>query len=94
MEFIRFIEQSLVDASRLIFATSEEERDLFVSDFGTDSKRVALVPNGFEPFTADDAAASPHGRNEDGKPYTQRSLEAIIASIATLFDRVRWSSAS
>jgi glycosyltransferase involved in cell wall biosynthesis len=71
VEFIRFLEQSLVDASSLIFATCEEERDLFVSDFGTDSKRVALAPNGFEPIGADDgAAALPCVGSAGGKPYT------------------------
>src|SRR6202158_1356901 len=71
VEFIRFLEQSLVNASSLIFATCEEERDLFVSDFGTDPKRVALAPNGFEPIASDDAAAaSPCAGSVEGKPYT------------------------
>jgi glycosyltransferase involved in cell wall biosynthesis len=71
VEFIRFLEKSLVDASSLVFATCEEERDLFVSDFGADPKKVALAPNGFEPIAADDAAAaSPCTGSVDGKPYT------------------------
>jgi glycosyltransferase involved in cell wall biosynthesis len=71
VEFIRFLEQSLVDASSLIFVTCAEERALFVSDFGADQKQIALAPNGFEPIAAGDAtAASPCTGSGDGKPYT------------------------
>src|SRR5450755_4775991 len=71
VEFIRLLEQSLVNASSFVFATCEEERSLFVSDFGVDSERVALIPNGFEPTAADSAAiALPPLGNVDGKPYT------------------------
>ncbi len=49
VEFIRFVEQSLVSAASLVLATSEDEKNLFVSDFGADPDRVVLVSNGFEP---------------------------------------------
>ena len=55
-EFIRFLEGSLVESAALIFATSEEERDQLVADFGVDRDRIALAPNGFEPDAVGEAA--------------------------------------
>jgi len=69
VEFIRFIEQSLVSTASLVLATSEDEKALFVSDFGADPDCVVLVRNGFEP-AGDDAAASPKVERNDGAPYT------------------------
>ena len=71
VEFIRFLEQSLVNVSSFVFATCEEERSLFVSDFGIASERVALIPNGFEPIAAESAAIAspPPLGNIEGKPY-------------------------
>jgi glycosyltransferase involved in cell wall biosynthesis len=50
--FIRFLEESLVGTSSLVLATCEEERRLFINDFGADATRTLLVPNGFEPSIA------------------------------------------
>jgi glycosyltransferase involved in cell wall biosynthesis len=48
-DFIRFLEQSMVADSSLVFATCEDERQVFVAEFGIDPKCTALAPNGFEP---------------------------------------------
>ena len=53
VEFIRFLEQSLAGFATALFATCEEDRELFVSEFGVDPKRIALAPNGFEPQDAE-----------------------------------------
>jgi len=67
VEFIRFLEQSLVAASRLVFATCEEERRLFVEDFGIDPARTALAPNGFEAVAP--GAPAPGPSSAHGDPY-------------------------
>ena len=47
--FIRFLEGSLVDRADLVFATSDEEREAFVADFGCPRSKLRVLPNGFEP---------------------------------------------
>jgi len=66
VEFIRFLEQSLAGFATVLFATCEEDRDLFSSEFGVDPKQIALAPNGFEPEDAETADAAPadRGRRE------------------------------
>src|SRR6185503_9127672 len=67
VEFIRFLEESLVASSSLVLATSEEERQTFVREFGVDPRRTALVANGFQPSEVPAAPAAPAGT---GHPYT------------------------
>src|SRR5262249_9522628 len=60
VELIRFLEQALVDAATLVLATCDEERRVFVEEYGAALERTALAPNGFEPTTrgtADGAVA-------------------------------------
>ena len=47
------LEARLVGASKLVFATSNAEREMFVERYGCDSDKLAVAPNGFEP-PADD----------------------------------------
>jgi FkbM family methyltransferase len=54
--FIRFLEGLLVDRADLVLAACEEDRIAFASDFGCVSARIGIVPNGFEPRRAGDAA--------------------------------------
>jgi len=49
VDFIRTLEQSLVNSATLVFATSPEESYLLRADFGLEPARVVLAPNGFEP---------------------------------------------
>jgi glycosyltransferase involved in cell wall biosynthesis len=66
--FVRFLEESLVAASSLVLATCEDERRLFVDQFGADPSRTLVVPNGFEP--ADPAPDHSSATASDtGAPY-------------------------
>lgn len=65
--FIRFLESLLVRRSQLVFATSQEDRDVFVERFGGGRLTVPLLPNGFEPGAATDAAG-PQAQ-ADERPY-------------------------
>ena len=68
VEFIRFLEESLAAASSLVLATCEEERHVFVTEFGVDVDRTMLAPNGFEPAVAPEAPGHEVSRNGAG-PY-------------------------
>jgi FkbM family methyltransferase len=61
--FIRFIEGLLASRADLVFATSREEAEAFREDFGIDSAKVRLAPNGFEPW-------------EDAQPGSVRDAQA------------------
>ncbi len=43
------LEARLVGASKLVFATSNAEREMFVERYGCDPDKLAVAPNGFEP---------------------------------------------
>ena len=51
------LEARLVGASRLVFATSNAEREMFVERYGCDPDKLAVAPNGFEP-PADDVPSN------------------------------------
>jgi glycosyltransferase involved in cell wall biosynthesis len=68
-DFIRFLEQSMVACSSLVFATCEDERNLFVAEFGIDPKRTALAPNGFEPPAPDATESQARTVFDDSEPY-------------------------
>src|SRR5262249_32916534 len=70
VEFIRFLEQSMLSTSSLVFATCEEERQIFVRDFGVDPARMGIAPNGFEPVASDAEDAPRSGTlRGDSTPY-------------------------
>jgi len=50
------LEARLVGASKLVFATSNVEREMFVERYGCDPGKLAVAPNGFE-SSADEASA-------------------------------------
>ena len=47
-DFIEDLERHLLENSALVFATSREEREIFVQRYGIDSGKVHLAPNGFD----------------------------------------------
>lgn len=47
--FIRYLEQELIRYSSAVFATSEAERDTFISEFGVPRSLAFIAPNGYEP---------------------------------------------
>ena len=51
------LEARLVGASKLMFATSNAERKMFVERYGCDWDKLAVAPNGFEP-PSDDVPAN------------------------------------
>jgi len=88
LKLIHDLEGELVRQCELVFATCEDDRNRFISDFGVDNAKVKLAPNGINPdeYHMRDGAQAQEGNSVlfigSGHPPNVEAAEFIIDHLA------------